>query len=123
MRGQDSLREWLQSQGFRCSVNGLRSEHNLCDWYAWRRSVLDARRCECNDTKEGVQIVVQPYTHDIDGLPESSAARNSVELRITAEAGGIWWDLKAYSLKPEELRERLPEIERMLVSAWNGLVP
>jgi hypothetical protein len=54
-------------------------------------------------------------------VPET--ARDSVELRITAEAGGVWWDLKAYSLKPEELKERLPEIERMLVSAWNGLLP
>lgn len=121
MKGQDDLREWLLSQGFSVGQNSLKGQHNLCDWYAWRRSALEARRCECNDEKKGVQIVIYPYTHDFDKMPKD--ARDSVELRVTGKAGGLWFDMKAYSIKPEELSEKLPEIERMLVAAWNALAP
>lgn len=121
MKGQDDFREWLLSQGFRVGQNSLQGHHNLCDWYAWRRSALDARSCECNDDKKGMQLVIHPHTYSLENMPKD--ARESVELRVTGEAGGVWFDLKAYSMKPECVRDKLPDIERMLVDAWNALAP
>lgn len=112
MSGEDGLREWLISQGFRCELNRLRSQENECNWYAYKRSVLPARRCETNTDKPGVQIVVYPYR---------MSARSVVEVELVGEANETWWNLSAYGLLPEELKLKLPQIEKSLVAAWNAL--
>jgi len=45
-------------QGFRFGVDTLRSEGNECNWYAFKRSQLAARPCECNSDKP-LQLVVK----------------------------------------------------------------
>ena len=61
LTGSDDLREWLVSQGFRTWQDGNRAHpDNLCNWYATRKTHLQARECECNKGKP-VQILVKPY--------------------------------------------------------------
>ena len=117
--GLDSLREWLLEHGFRVSQDYMQRE-NGCNWYAYRRSELPARECECNDGKP-MQIVVRPHLFRHASAPTPSGAWESCEVDVTGEANGMWFRLMAYSLKPEELRERLPEIEAALIAAWNAL--
>ena len=118
--GLDDLREWLESQGFRVSQDYMQRE-NGCNWYAYRRSELPARECECNDGTP-MQIVVRPHLFKHASAPTPSGAWESCEVDVTGEANGMWFRLLAYSLKPEELRERLPEIEAALIAAWNAIL-
>lgn len=117
LRGADELRLWLADQGFRFQKNMLGYPENACNWLAYRRSELPARRCECNNDKEGVQVVVKP--HDMTSCDHRS---QSVEIEVCGEAGGVWWDMKAYSMKHEDVPGNLKRVEAMLVAAWNALV-
>jgi hypothetical protein len=119
LTGCDELREWLIAQGFRVSRDGF-GRDNECNWYAYRRSELQARECECNDGKR-MQIVVRPHKFTHPKVPGGSWESAAVD--VTGEAGGAWFKLEAYSLKHDELRERLGDIERSLIAAWNALVP
>lgn len=110
------LREWLAGQGFNFGKQETHKPLNQCDWHAWRRIKLDARECECNGPK--VQLVITPYS-----FVTSNYESESVEVDLNGEAGGVWWKLMAYSLKPSELIERLDEIEASLTNAWNSLRP
>ena len=114
MTGLDDLREWLIGNGFKTAINSLGPRDNVCDWYAYRRSAIPARACECNAGK-AMQIVVKPYSHG--DRPEWK----SCEVDVTGEAGGVWYKLCSYSIKPDDLRERLPAIEAALIAAWNAL--
>ena len=60
LTGSDDLREWLTSQGFRTWQDGLAHSGNACNWYATRKTHLQARECECNKGKP-VQILVKPF--------------------------------------------------------------
>ncbi len=114
------LRAWLESEGFRTAENHLRDRINAATWYAYRRSKLPARRCECNDDKEGAQICV--YPSDLRSLTGRDDTI-SVEVELCGEAGGDWYKLRAYGFKLEELPAKLDDIERRLVCAWNALLP
>jgi hypothetical protein len=114
MSALTELRDWLIGQGFKLAANGHKSRDNTCVWYAYRRSTIPARTCECNE-KSTMQLVVTPYSHI--GQP----GWTSVEVDVTGEAGGVWYKLQAYSLKPDELREKLPAIEAALMAAWNAI--
>ena len=116
--GEDELRNWLTAHGFCCEVDPVRHQENKCNWYAYHRSELEARRCECNDSKAGVQLVVKPSVMQIG----DHELRN-VEIELRGEANGIWWSLSAYSLKPEEASKNLDIIETSLIAAWNALRP
>lgn len=118
MIGCDDLREWLISQGFKCSIDHLGHQHNACNWYAYRKSSFEARECECNGGKS-MQVVAKPFRLVLEGAKDHT----SVELEVTGEAGGIWYKLSAYSLSQEEIRDRLGDIEQSLIAAWNALIP
>ncbi len=117
--GCDELREWLIAHGFRVAHDSL-SRDNECNWYAYRRSALPARECECNDGKP-MQLLVKPYKFTHHSAP--GGAWESAEVDVTGEAGGAWFKLQAYSLKHDELRARLGDIECSLIAAWNALRP
>lgn len=117
--GAPELRKWLEANGFRSGIDGLRSGHNRCTWYAYRRSKIEARRCECNDDKPGIQLLVKPF---LSSLPDGRSLR-SCEIELTGEAGGHWYTLKAYSLDIDDVPEKMEHIERSLVAAWNALMP
>ncbi|GAB4059147.1 hypothetical protein [Uliginosibacterium sediminicola] len=116
--GADELREWLTTQGFRCANNTLRHQGNGCNWYAYRRSNLSARTCECNDDKPGMQIVVTP-----SAMVLHNRLHESVEIELCGEANGVWWKVTAYSITPSDVPKKLADVERALISAWNALTP
>ena len=118
--GCDDTRNWLVEKGFRLAKNGLRGDMNECNWYAYRRSAIQARECECNDGKP-MQIVVRPYKLVHQSIP--SGISESATVDVTGEAGGVWFTLSAYSLKPDELKERLGDVEAGLIAAWNAIIP
>jgi hypothetical protein len=68
-----------------------------------------------------MQLVVKPYRFTHHTAP--GGAWESAQVDVTGEAGGVWFKLEAYSLKQDELRERLPDIEASLIAAWNALAP
>ena len=117
MTGLDDLREWFIGQGWRIAPDSLRHEQNLCDWHAYKPSKLPARECECNDGKPA-QLVARPWTFN---PPNSREAWSSVAVSVCGEANATWFKLEAYSLKPDEVREKLPQIEVSLIAAWNAL--
>ena len=117
--GCDELRAWLEAQGFSSAVNNL-GRDNECNWYAYRRSAINARECECNDGKP-MQVLVTPHRVSHPSAP--NGAWQSAEVDVTGEAGGVWFKLKAYSLPHDELVTRLPDIEARLIAAWNALRP
>ena len=115
------LRDALEAAGFKTSPDNLASQWNLCRWHAYRRTSIDARECECNDGKR-MQIVVSP--HSMDNFHERGGPpHQSVTVDVTGEAGGLWYKLQAYSLSPDEVIDRLPEVERNLIAAWEALLP
>ena len=115
--GEPELMKWLESQGFTCTIDSLEDgRFNLCNWYAYKRSTLKAVRCECNSDKEGVQLCVKPYSFEVRDIES-----RSVTISITGEAGGVWWDIKAYSLNPDEIPEKFEAAERNLVAMWNAI--
>lgn len=118
--GLPDFRKWLESQGFRIAHSGFADKLNRCNWYAYRRSEIPARECECNDGK-AMQIVIQPwlFAHP-SGLPGDW---ESCEAEVCGEAGGLWYKLQCYSLKPAELMAKLPQLEASLIAAWNALMP
>jgi hypothetical protein len=118
-RGCDDLREWVIAQGFKVAENHLLDLSNECNWYAYRRSALPARECECNDGKP-MQLVVKPFRF-------ANRARDgtwaSAEVEVVGEVGGDWFNLSAYGVDPVRLKTELPAIEKRLIDAWNALVP
>ena len=116
MADPEEFRKWLEAHGFKCAPNSTASEMNECRWYAWRRSAMWARRCECNDDKEGVQVVITPYQFTIGG-----DKHQGVEVEVCGQYGGAWYRLTAYSISMEELPQKLPQAEKALVHAWNAL--
>lgn len=109
----DQLRAWLADLGFDFG-NQFRDQMNECDWYAWRRSKLDARDCDCNEGR--MQIVLTPYACEHD-----DTRWESVEVDVTGECDGVWYKLQAYSMTPAELVARLDDVEAALIRAWNSL--
>lgn len=116
--GLEEFRVWLKSQGFSVAVDPIGSRDNGCNWYAWRKTKLPARECECNEGKRK-QVVVKPYLHTHPAIPEG--ARTSVTMDVTGEFAGVWFKLEAYSMRPDELMAQLDEIEPRLIAAWNAL--
>jgi hypothetical protein len=114
LTGCDDTRQWLLDAGFKVCHTDPKPYSN-CNWYAYKRTDLDAPECECNEGK-GTQIVVNPFETDINGK-----RHQSVEIDVTGEAGEVWYCLKAYSLNAASLPESLPTIERSLVAAWSAL--
>ena len=111
--GLDNLRKWLAKNGFTICENTGRSYYNEADWHAYRR-LSSARECEMNGPK--IALWIKPYV-------SSAINYENCEADITGESAGLWFNLRVYMAKPDEIMERLPEIEAKLVAAWNALMP
>ena len=114
-QGMESLQEWLIADGYRLSQAVFGKEYNLCDWYAYRRARHPALTCECNEGKE-LQIVVNPCSWHVNGY-----LHESVEMEVTGETGGQWYQLKAYAIPQDGFEEKMRQAEFSLVQAWNNL--
>ena len=64
------LRQYLGSIDFRFAEDGLRSQYNECEWYAWRPSALPAIECETNDGGRAQIFRLPP----LDGTAGNGAA-------------------------------------------------
>ena len=113
-KGEPRLRSWLLRHGCRVSRNHMRHPENECNWYAYYRSRLPARRG--GDDEESRQIVVTPHRLSID-----KHVLRSVVVELYGPHNGVAWTLTAYSISPEEIPGRLRYIEASLVAAWNAL--
>lgn len=113
--GEDKLRFWLESQGFKFEIDRFKYRENECNWNAYRRSKLEARECECNAGK-GIQIVINPSAFTLNGV-----RHRSVEIELCGEANGTWWKACAYAINPDDLSDKLDKVERSLIQAWNAL--
>lgn len=71
----------------------------------------DAPDCECNNKPP--QFVVTPHHFNFAGHESKSA-----QVDMTAESGGEWFKLAAYSIKADELIARLPAIKARVAAAW-----
>jgi hypothetical protein len=114
-KGMEGLQEWLIADGYRLTQAVFDKEHNLCDWYAYRRARHPALTCECNEGKE-LQIVVHPYSYQLN-----NQLHESVEMEVTGEAGGQWYQLRAYGICQDAFEEKMRQAELSLVQAWNNL--
>lgn len=108
----EEIKVWLESEGFTIGRDNMKSEMNTVDWYAWRR--IDGIDCECNDKPPS--LVIWPYRYNHSGQIFEPA-----EIEIIGKRKGVWWKLKAYAIQAEDVKEKLPMIEKNLVHAWNGL--
>jgi hypothetical protein len=114
-RGEDALRAWLVGAEFTLGGN-KKDTYNECNWYAWRRSKIEARRCELNSDKQGLAIVLYPYSRELSGRDW-----RSVEVELYGVYAGISYKLMAYSITPDDVPEKLGDVERGLIAAWNAL--
>lgn len=112
--GYIHLWNYLKSQGFKREENTYKSRENYCNWYAYKKIIFDAEKCETDDTAKHTQIIVNPYIFPIDN-------ETSIEVTIINEVNGIWFEQKAYNLNYKELTENLEKIEKMLINALNAL--
>ena len=109
------LKNWLTSSGFSFSTNSTDVHlFNDCNWYAYRKTSLDARECECNEGKR-MQIIVRPSIFTIYGNTHST-----VEVDIYGKYGE-WWKFTSYGHSFEKFQTNLPQIEAGLIRAWNVL--
>ena len=108
------LQQQLIAIGFNISSNPFAKDLNDCTWYAYRRSKIPARECECNE-KKFMQIVLKPLKFSMHGHDVES-----VEIEIVGQYDN-WYNLNAYGISFEEVIEKLPKIEASLVAAWNAL--
>jgi hypothetical protein len=114
-KGMGSLQEWLVADGYRLTQNVFNKELNQCDWYAHRRVRHPAVFCEFNDERD-LQVVVNPFC-----FHSRSIDHESVEMEVTGEAGGQWYQLKAYGIRQDDFEDKVHQAELSLVQAWNNL--
>lgn len=110
----EELKTWLEANGFKTGIDGLKIQDDQCDWYAYKNTV-GGRACECNDRSP--QLFIKPCVLDFpNGLHYATA-----EVEIIGEANELWWTLKAYSVGFHEIPDKIESIERSLLAAWNAL--
>lgn len=112
----EHLRDWLEAHEFQFVENHFRGQKNDCKWYAWKRSNLEARDCDCNGPK--MQIVLTPHSYELIGLRYVR-----IEADVTGEYDGVWYKLQAYSMTPLDVVARIDDVEAALIRAWNSLKP
>lgn len=108
-----TLRAKLEADGFK--IVSRHQEYNDCTWYAFRRSKLQARSCEHNANKPGMQIVVLPIVYVHRGTPF-----NTIDVELSGQYGS-WWKFLSYGNPFEDFMDQLPKIEAGLIRSWNAL--
>lgn len=102
--GCDDLRTWLQSQGFTCERQPVPDRDNLANWYAYR--VWNSP----STPQHTVQV--RPFK-----LQLGPRQLEMADVAVVREVDGVAYELKAYSLGFDVLREKLDCIAQRLVEA------
>lgn len=92
----NELQLWLAEKGFKFARYFTREDRNICEWYARRN-----------------KIVIKPYS--------SVYGFEFVDVEVHGQTNGLHWKLVVTRLIPEELTERLPEIDELLVRGADSL--
>jgi len=105
---------FLEASGYRIETDTIHSSNTGCGWVAWKRAP-GAEDCTSN---EKVPVIgAKPWRHRDTGGSWHSGA----EFDLCGEAGGlVWLRLLAYGVPVMEAMKKLPEIEAILVAAWNA---
>lgn len=112
----DSLRDNLLAAGWRVENNSIRDHGNLVNWYAWiPKRPDDWPDCECNDKAPALSL------HPSYFVFSNGHAFSSVEFRLCGQMGGRWYDLKMYSVSPDEALAAADEALQVLGTAWKAV--
>lgn len=94
---------------------GIKPHYSNADMY-WYKPYDTKRRCQCNNDKPGIQIVVYGWEmkHDWD--------YKSFEIELCAEPNdNEWVSFKVYGIKDENIFDVLePQIQK-LICAWEAI--
>jgi hypothetical protein len=107
------MKQFLESKGYRHWKT--EREFGTTEHYQKRmdnKEGFDSPLCQCND-----KLFINIKTYDFNfpnGLNQKS---NSISLCHENEAGE-WCDLEIYSLKDEEMKEKLDKLEDKLICMW-----
>lgn len=113
--GESTLREWLESNNFK--IYHYHGEtNNECNWIACR--ILSKSEvthvCQSNDRS---QITIKPYYFLLNDVKF-----RDVTIEIAGEVSDVWYRLSAYSIKPEEVPQKLNDVTQSLIRAWESLI-
>jgi hypothetical protein len=104
LAGCDDLRAWLQSQDFTCERQPVPDRDNLANWHAYR--VWNSP----STPQHTVQV--RPFKVQLGHRQLEMA-----DVAVVREVDGVAYELKAYSLGFDVLREKLDDIAQQLVQA------
>jgi hypothetical protein len=110
--GCDDLRAWLQAQGFACAPNPVPDRDNLVNWYAFRRQAVTGPQAE--HTEQTVHV--RPHK-----LQLGDRVLEIADVVVVFQLEDLSYELKAYSLSFDQLKQRLPEVSTNLLAAWGAL--
>ncbi len=134
-KGAKNFMSWLLEQDFTIELAPCSSILNQCNWIAYKRSKLLARRCECNQDKKGIILSITPYNYsshslDVIGIKPSnydtSSSNINCEIEIRGQVNGAWYQVKSFGVNVNDLMStegKLEEIESNLITAWNAIKP
>lgn len=110
----DPVRRLLLDKGFKQYHHNNNLSNEPREY--WSKRYKDARRCEGNCEREGIQVVV--WLHEI---PFTQVVHRSVEVEVTGEYDGEWYKMQAYSMLPDAFLLAHETIIARLLRAWEGL--
>ena len=113
--GESTLREWLESNNFQIHPYHGKTI-NECNWIACR--ILSNSEvthvCQSNNRS---QITIKPYCFLIN-----DGKFRDVTIEISGEVSDLWYQLSAYSIKLEEVPQKLNDVTQSLIRAWESLI-
>lgn len=111
----DELRAGLEAKGWQISRNPMRGQYNEIDWYGYSR-MTGVPDCDCNDKPPS--LICEPSSFEVGGH-----RHNNVAFSLTGETSGRWFKLEAYSVRPDEAIDAIPDVRALLGRAWSALTP
>lgn len=106
--GCDDLRAWLQAQGFACAPNPVPDRDNLVNWYAFRRHAV---------TDQAEQTIhVRPHK-----LQLGDRVLEIADVVVVAQIEDVSYELKAYTLGIDQIKQSLDTVSASLLAAWSAL--
>jgi hypothetical protein len=113
--GCDDLRAWLQAQGFACAPNPVPDLDNLVNWYAFRRQAVTGPQAEQAEQAEQT-VHVRPHR-----LQLGDRVLEIADVVVVFQLEDLSYELKAYSLSFDQLKQRLPAVSANLLAAWGAV--
>lgn len=107
--------EWLEAKGW----HRWKTETNpLGEKVSFAKRFKTKTRCLCNETRPGIQIVLEHNTYPIN---ESREVCDAVELILTGQARDKRWvKIMSYSINLKELKRVLNRECKKLISCWEA---